>query len=60
MSELKVAITIVEVIVTALVVLLLGDFLGYKLGRKKLAAIAGIILLISIVGFVICAAIVLL
>ena len=36
MFDLKTAITIVEIIVGVAVVMLLGDYIGYKFGRMKL------------------------
>ncbi len=59
MSELKNAITVVEIIVAVVLVVLLGDYLGYKIGRWRLAAIVGGIALVSIIAFAIYAAIVL-
>jgi hypothetical protein len=59
MPELKVAVTIVEVIIAVVVVLLLGDYLGHKIGRWRLAMITGIVALVSIIVFAIYAAIVL-
>lgn len=59
MNELGVAITVVEVIVGAVVAMLLGDYLGYKIGRWRLAAIVGVVALVSIVGFAVYAAFVL-
>ena len=59
MPELKDAITVVEIIVTVVVALLLGDYLGYKIGRWRLAMIVGFIALVSIVAFAIYAAVVL-
>jgi hypothetical protein len=60
MLTLKNAISIVEIIVAVAVVLLLGDYLGYRIGRWKLASIVGLIVLISIVGFTVYAAVALL
>ncbi len=57
MFELKSAIFVVEVIVAAVLIMLLGDYLGYKIGRWRLAAIVGGITLVSIVAFAIYAAI---
>lgn len=57
MPELKSAIIVVEIIVAAVVIMLLGDYLSYKIGRWRLAAILGIIALVSIVAFAIYAAI---
>jgi hypothetical protein len=59
MSELKTAITVVEIIIAAIVAMLLGDYLGYKIGRWKLAAFIGIFALVIIVAFVIYAAVIL-
>ncbi len=59
MHGLEVAINVVEIIVAAVVVMLLGDYLGYKIGRLRLATIVGVIALVSIVGFAIYAAVVL-
>jgi len=59
MTELKDAITVVEIIVAAVVAMLLGDYLGYKIGRWRLAMIVGLIALVSIVAFAIYAAVVL-
>lgn len=59
MPELKDAITVVEIIVAAVVAMLLGDYLGYKIGRWRLAMIVGLIALVSIVTFAIYAAVVL-
>jgi hypothetical protein len=59
MSELKTAITCVEIIVAAAAAMLLGDYLGYKIKRVRLAVILGCIVLVAVVGFVIYAAIVL-
>ena len=59
MPELTNAITIVEIIVAAVVAMLLGDYLGYKIGRWRLAIIVGVVALVSIVTFAIYAAVVL-
>ncbi len=59
MPELKSAIFVVEVIVVTVVVLLLGDYLGYKIGRWRLAAIVGGITLVSIIAFTIYAVVML-
>jgi len=58
MPELENAITFVEIIVGTVVAMLLGDYLGYKIGRVRLATIVGIIALVSIVAFAAYAAIV--
>lgn len=59
MPELKTAISIVEIIVVIIVAMALGDYLGYKAGRWKLAAVLGGITLATIVTFAIYAAVVL-
>ena len=59
MSELKTTITIVEIIIGALALVILGDYLGYKVGHRRVANIAGIMAGIVIVVFVIYAAIIL-
>ncbi len=59
MPELKEAITIIEIIVAVVAALLLGDYLGYKIGRWRLAIIVGVVVLVCIVAFAIYAAIVL-
>ena len=59
MPELKSAIISVEIIVAVVLLLLLGDYLGYKIGRWRLAAIVGIVALVSIVAFAIYAAVML-
>ena len=57
MPELKNAMTVVEIIVAIVLMMLLGDYLGYKVGRWRLATIVGITALVSIVGFAIYAGI---
>ena len=57
MLELKTAIFYVELIFATVAALLLGDYLGYKIGRSRLAVIVGCIALASIVAFAIYAAI---
>jgi hypothetical protein len=59
MPELKDAITIVEIIVALVLAMLLGDYLGHKIGRWRLATIVGLIALVSIITFAIYAAVVL-
>ena len=59
MSELEIAIRVVEIIIAVLLIILLGDYLGYKIGRWRLVAIVGSIALVSIVAFAIYAAIML-
>lgn len=50
-------ITIVELIIAVLAVLLIGDYLGYKIGRRRLALISATIALVTIVIFTIYAAV---
>ena len=45
------------VIMATVILLLLGDYLGYKIGRWRLAAILGGIALVSTVAFAIYAAV---
>jgi hypothetical protein len=60
MEELQSAIKYVVIIVAAMAAMLLGDYLGYKIGRVKLVwACVGVILL-SIGVFAVYAALVLL
>ena len=53
METLKTAISIVELIVAVAAVLLIGDYIGYKFGRMKLATytlftVLGVIILFAI------------
>ena len=57
MPELKTAITAVEAFVAVVVILLVGDFLGFKVGRWRLASLAGIVTLAVIIAFAIYAAV---
>ena len=57
--ELSRAITIVEIIAALSAAMALGDYLGYKIGRWRLATVLGIVTLATIVIFAIYAAIVL-
>ncbi len=59
MVQLNFAIRVVEVIIAVLVGLLVGDYLGYKIGRRRLALIVATIALVTIVIFAIYAAVVL-
>jgi len=59
MPTLNVAISVVEITVAIVLTMLLGDYLGYKIGRRRLAGIVGVIALASIVAFAIYAAVVL-
>ncbi len=55
--ELKDAIRIVGVVVAIVIAMLVGDYLGYKIGRWKLALILAIVTLATIVAFTIYSAI---
>ncbi len=57
MSDLRLAITIVEIVVAIAVAMVLGDYIGYKFGRMKLATWTLFITLGVIVAFAIFAAI---
>ena len=59
MPELKTAMTVIEIIVGIIVAMALGDYLGYKLGVKRVAIYLGVIALALIVLFAIYAAVVL-
>jgi len=59
MPELEIAIRCVEIIIAVVAAVLLGDYLGYKIGRRRLAAISAVIALVSVVGFAVYAAVVL-
>jgi hypothetical protein len=47
--DLKTAITIVEIIVAIAVSMILGDYIGYKFGRMKLATT----ILFTVIGVVV-------
>ncbi len=59
MLELKSDISVIVIggIVAAVLIMLLGDYLGYKIGRWRLAVILGGVALVSIVAFAIYAAV---
>ena len=59
MPELKIAITTVEIIAGVIVAMLLGDYLGHRIGGWRLATLLGYIILAVIIVFVVYAAIVL-
>lgn len=59
MPDLKTAITVVELVVGVAVAVLIGDFLGGKVGRVRLAIAMGVIILIAVLAFAIYAAIIL-
>ncbi len=57
MSDLKLAITIVEIVVGVAFSIVLGDYLGHKFGNWKVASYCLFIVLGVIVAFAIYAAI---
>jgi len=57
MPALQSGITWVEIIIGVIVCLVLGDYLGYKFGRKKIALVGGSIALLSIIFFAVFAAV---
>ena len=59
MDELKGAITAVEIVFALALAMLLGDYLGHRIGRRRLATIAILVALASVVVFAVYAAIVL-
>jgi membrane protein DedA with SNARE-associated domain len=59
MPELRDAISYVGIIVALIAAMLLGDYLGFKIGRWRLAAILGGIFLFTVLAFTIYAGIVL-
>lgn len=59
MIDLRTAINILEITIATLVILTLGNYLGHRIGRWRLAAIAGIVALLAVIIFAIYAAVVL-
>ncbi len=59
MPELRTAMLVVETVAAVAAAVLLGNFLGYRIGRLRLAIIVGAIVLVVIVAFAIYAGIVL-
>jgi hypothetical protein len=57
-DQITVAIRIVEIIIATLAVTLIGDYLGYKIGRRRLALIVATGALVTIVVFTIFVAVV--
>ncbi|MDO8672696.1 MAG: hypothetical protein Q7O66_14895 [Dehalococcoidia bacterium] len=53
MPDLKQAINILVAVVLMLVIMLLGDYLGYKFGRMKLLASVGFIGLAVVIAYAI-------
>ncbi len=60
MDILTTASSWVAIVVGFAVAVLIGDFLGGKVGRVRLAIAMGVIILVAIVAFVVYAAIILL
>jgi len=60
MEELQSAIKYVVIIVAAIAAMILGDYLGYKMGRMKVVWIGIGVALLAIIVFAVYAAVVLL
>ena len=60
MEELQSAIRYVVIIVATIAAILLGDYLGYKIGRMKLVWTGIVVALLAVIVFAVYAAIVLL
>ena len=58
MFDLRDASNIIVTIIATLAVLLLGNYLGHKIGGWQLAVIAGVIALVGIVAFTVYAVVV--
>ncbi|UCH51764.1 MAG: hypothetical protein JSV54_03140 [Chloroflexota bacterium] len=59
MLDLRTAMTILGIVVGVAVVIVIGDLLGSRIGRARLAIIMGVMSLIAIIAFVIYVAILL-
>jgi len=59
MDDIATAIRIVEVVAAIAAAMALGDYLGYKIGRWRLATIVGLAVLVTVIAFAIYAAVVL-
>ena len=59
MLDLRTAMTILGIVVGVAVVIVIGDLLGSRIGRARLAIIMGVMSLIAIVAFVIYVAVLL-
>ena len=57
--ELKTAINVVIIVVAAALAMLVGDFLGNRVGRARFAVAMGILVLVAFVAFGVYAAIIL-
>jgi hypothetical protein len=53
MPDLRQAITILVAVILMLLIMLVGDYLGYKFGRMKLLASTGFIALAVIIVYVV-------
>jgi len=60
MEELQSAIRYVVIVVATIAAILLGDYLGYKIGRMKLVWSGIVVALLAIIVFAVYAAVVLL
>ncbi len=60
MEELQSAIRYVLIVVATIAAILLGDYLGYKIGRMKLVWSGIVVALLAIIVFAVYAAVVLL
>lgn len=60
MSDLQIAIRFVAIIIAAVAAMIVGDYLGYKVGRMKVVWTSLSIALLSVVVFAVYAAVVLL
>ncbi len=59
MVDLRTAMNILGIVVGVAVVVIIGDLLGSRIGRARLAIIMGVVSLIAVVAFVIYVAILL-
>lgn len=60
MEELQSAIRYVVIVVATIAAILLGDYLGYKIGRMKLVWSGVVVALLAVIVFAVYAAVVLL
>jgi len=60
MEELQSAIRYVVIVVATIAAILLGDYLGYKIGRMKLVWSGIVVALLAVIVFAVYAAVVLL
>jgi hypothetical protein len=57
-NEFRIAANVIEIIVAVAAILVLGDYMGYKFGRWKLATVTGLSVLGLVIIFAIYAVIV--